>query len=143
MPAPYSSAPGNRPPPVVSGPYGKGRTKQALAKEADINVIMARYDKTGVIPVSKRQGFYADVSTMGDYRAVMERVQEAAEFFWQQPAELRAEFKNDPALFLDYVSNASEDDLREKGLLEAEGENPPAEEVAAPPVETPEIPASE
>lgn len=139
---PYSKA--HKPPAVKLSGFGKGKTKQSELGQADINLIVAKYDKTGIIPVSKRQAFYADVSTIGDYRSVMERVQEAAEFFMQQPADLRAEFENDPAQFLDFVSSASPDELREKGLLEAEGESPPLEEPVVPPaVETPEIPASQ
>lgn len=141
---PYSKA--VHPPKVRLSGFGKGKTKQSELQQADVNWIVAKYDKTGVIPVSKRQAFYADVSTIGDYRSVMERVQEAAEFFMQQPASLREEFENDPAKFLDYVSTATPDQLREKGLLEAEGEEPPVElpvepAPAPPAVEGSEIPA--
>lgn len=134
---PYSQA--NKPPTVKSGPFGKSRTKQSEARQADINWIVAKYEKTGIIPVSQRAGFFADVSTVGDYRAVLDRVQEAGEFFMQQPAALRAEFENDPTKFLDFVSTATADQLREKGLLEAEGEEPPVEEVP-PAAEAAEIP---
>ena len=124
--------------------WDKSLTKQSEAKATDINVIMARYEKTGVIPVSKRQAFFADVSTVADYRSVIERVRAVSEYFMEQPAELRAEFENDPAVFLDFISDPQNvGELRELGLLEEEGEAPPVEEVAPAPAEGVEIPPQE
>lgn len=112
----------------------KSRTRQSEAKACDINVIMARYTKTGIIPVQMREAFYADVSEMTDYRQVVDRIKFASEFFMRQPAELRARFANDPAMFLDFVADpANRDELVELGLLPKPGEEIPESVPEAPP----------
>lgn len=42
--------------------FGESMTDQSLANETNINTIVARYDRTGVIPPAKQQGVYADVT---------------------------------------------------------------------------------
>lgn len=104
-------------------------TRQEDARGCDVNVIIRKYYKTGVIPVDQREAFFADVSSVGDYRGVMERVKSAEAFFYQLPPDTRAEFSNDPAVFLDVVSDPdSRDRLVELGLLEGDGEPVPEAE---------------
>lgn len=45
---------------VVSVPYGESRTQQAAKDQTDINNIVNRYTRSGVLPET-RQGIYADV----------------------------------------------------------------------------------
>lgn len=124
------------PPPSV--PYvctGKSLTRQSEAKDCDVNVIMARYEKTGVIPVQSREAFYADVSEMGDYRTAVHQVKMAEEYFGSLPARVRSEFDNDPAAFLDFVSDPeNRGKMVELGLLPPET----AEEVGPDPGRGPE-----
>ncbi len=120
----YTAA--DRPPKVVLTDFDVSKTRQSEAAATNINTIMARYDKTGVLPVDSRQAFYADVSQMGDYRTALEQVRVADDAFMALPANVRAQFENDPALFLDFTSDpANRDQMREMGLIEKKPEDEP------------------
>ena len=95
-------------------------TRQSELESSDINSIMARYKTTGYLPTGdEREAFFADVSEMGDYRTAMQHMLDAEAFFMSLPSELRAEFENDTAQFLDFVSNdENHDRMVEMGLLE-------------------------
>lgn len=109
---------------------GNGKTKQEFRLEADINIIMARYQQTGVIDfVSKHQPRYQDVTGL-DYYEAMLTVSESRSMFQDLPAQLRERFKNDPGQFLDYVQDPDNtEEMRELGLLKASPK--PAEAPAA------------
>ncbi len=128
--------PTDPPPKVRWHPVGKSLTRQSEAADTNINTIMRRYETTGVLPTAGREGFYADVSEMGDYRTALEQVRRADEAFMQLPAHVRARFDNDAALFLDFTSDpANKDEMREMGLIEKN----PADEPRV--VATPAVPA--
>lgn len=99
----------------------QGRTKQSFKAECDINNLMSRYLKTGVLDfVNKHAPQYQDVTGL-DYQEAMDIVAHGNSMFNELPSKLRAEFDNDPALFLDFVSdpeNAPE--MAEMGLLTPE-----------------------
>lgn len=98
--------------------WGKSMARQSEAKMADINQIMAKYEKTGVLPLNTKEGFFADVSTVGDYREAIERVEKADTYFMQVPAKIRKQFDNDPAKFLDFVSDPSNmEEIESMGLI--------------------------
>ena len=98
--------------------YGKSLTRQSEAKYADINLIMAKYVKTGVLPQATRQGFFADVSIVGDYRDALQGVEHAETYFMHLPPEVRSKFMNDPAEFLDFVSDPENlPKIEEMGLI--------------------------
>lgn len=84
-------------------------TQQSFAEEADINVLMARYEKTGglvdprVVPT--RQPFYGDFSEGLDYLDAQNRVLEARGRFDALPARIRDYFRNDPVEFLHFVGD--------------------------------------
>jgi len=94
-------------------------THQSPSAECDINAIMARYQKTGVIDhVQRRTPQYGDFSQVKDYRENYQMILNAQESFMALPAHVRARFENDPALFLDYVQNPENlDGIRQLGLL--------------------------
>lgn len=109
--------------------WGKSLTRQSEAASADINLIMKKYDKTGILPPATRQGFFADVSSVGDYREAVERVEKADDMFMQFPAEIRSKFSNDPAEFLDFVSDPGNlPEIEEMGLIRKDGEAKPVEQ---------------
>ena len=97
----------------------KSMTEQSHKKECDINNIMARYLKTGVLDhVAIHQGNYGDVSDIGSFQESLQRVMDCQQTFDTLPAELRAQFQNDPGLFMDYVLDPeNEEGMRELGLL--------------------------
>ena len=79
-------------------------TVQEQKDQTDINKILAKYAKTGVIEhVGKYEGQYGDVSGL-DYQTMQNQIAGVNSMFAELPAKERAKFDNDPAKFLDYVS---------------------------------------
>lgn len=80
-------------------------TQQSAAAEADINNIVARYQKTGILPEIARQGVFGDVSGIPDYQTALNIVQDAEEAFKALPSPLRARFNHNPGELLDFLQN--------------------------------------
>lgn len=97
------------------------RTKQEFKDECDINVLMKRYQKTGLFP--QRPGDvprYVSNIGMPDYQASLEIVMRAQDEFASLNSELRKRFDNDPAKFLAFVNDPKNaDELVKLGLREA------------------------
>lgn len=117
----------------------EGRTKQAHKSECEINNILARYQRTGVLEfVNQRQGQYGDVTGV-DYQQAMNLVAEARETFAELPSKVRNRFDNDPAAYLDFVSDPENtEEMIKLGLLERAET---AEDEPAKPVVEAEAPA--
>lgn len=80
--------------------------KQAFKDECDVNAILKRYRKTGVIEhVSKVAARYGDFSEFKEYREMLDTVRSADEMFFGLPAELRKRFENNPANFVEFMGN--------------------------------------
>lgn len=95
---------------------GELLTKQSMKDECDINNIVAKYEKTGVLThLNATQATYADVSELGGYRDALDKVRAAEEVFMALPSELRAKFDNDPAKYLDFMGAATKEQLEELG----------------------------
>lgn len=120
---PYNSPPGRV---AVSFEGEVSMTKQSMKAECDINNILRRFAKTGVLEhVTGRAARFVDVSQVTDYRAALDHVRSADEYFSRLPAKVRARFKNDAAEFLDFVSDAkNEAEAVELGLLQAKKVEP-------------------
>lgn len=116
-----------------SFPVGNSRTKQSFKAECDINVLMKKYESTGVLPPGVGVGKYSDFSDVGDYLDAQVTLLRAQDQFDSLPARVRDRFRNDPAQFLTFVMDpANKSEARELGLLQEE-----APVIATPPVETP------
>lgn len=75
-----------------------GRTKQAPRQSADINTIIDRYKRTGLVEnVSRARQVFADVSGIGSYHESLNKIKAAEEAFMDLPAKVRSRFRNDPA----------------------------------------------
>lgn len=112
---------GHLPPNVGSGPFEDSLTRQSEAKDADINVILDRFARTGSMPVDDRQALFVDVSEVGDYRNVREQINRATAYFLTLDAKVRAEFDNDAARFLDeLVDPANKQKFVDLKILEAD-----------------------
>lgn len=109
-------------------PEGNGRTKQSHKDECDINQIMARYQKTGILDfTAKHEAQYGDVVGL-DFQRGLEIIGQAKAMFADMPSKLRARFSNDPGEFLDFVQDPeNREEARRLGLLK------PEEQVATPP----------
>lgn len=99
-----------------------GLTKQAFRDECNVNTIMAKYQKTGLLPhVDVHKGRYGDFTNVQDYQSSLNQVMAAQDMFNSLPSSIRVRFSNDPAEFLRFVDNPSNlDEMRSLGLLPSE-----------------------
>lgn len=95
------------------------RTKQNFQKECDINTIMGKYKKSGLLShVAKFQGNYDILPSEIDFHASQNAIIAANESFDSLPASIRTEFQNDPGLFLKMVDDPDNHDrMVELGLI--------------------------
>lgn len=90
---------------------GPGKTKQSFAAQVNVNNIVARYHKTGMLDhVRENPGIFADVSQIDDYPGMVAKLRFAQESFEQLPSALRKRFRNDPAELIAFVSDDSNRD---------------------------------
>lgn len=98
----------------------KTLTRQSEADACDINFIMKRYEKTGILPVSAKEAAFTDVSEVGSFREALDVIQRAEEGFMQLPAKVRERFGNDAVAFVDFCSDpANLAELQDLGVVEA------------------------
>lgn len=94
-------------------------TRQEFADECDINVLMARYQKSGIFPQADRPPMYLDVASMPDLQSALHIMMDAETAFQSLPAVVRKEFDNDPLKFVDFAQDEKNvSKLREWGLAE-------------------------
>lgn len=106
---------------TFDGDEGKSRTGQEFAEDADINNIMARYVKTGTVPMYiDRNMLDGDLHVMS-YHEMQNVIADANSSFNSLPAVVRARFDNDPAKFVDFaLDERNVGELRELGMLSPE-----------------------
>lgn len=111
-----------RPRPDVEGvrDWGPSRTRQADAKEADINYILAQYAKVGVMPIDKfKEMRYVNSIGVPDYLQALNLVQDAQERFDALPAKIRNRFNNNPELLIAFMNDERNyDEAVDLGLVE-------------------------
>lgn len=102
---------------IDSATYGPSLTIQDHAIDADINELMRRFKVTGQIPQSVRVPEFGDYTEVGDYRSALHVIMQAQEDFMSLSPKIRAQFNNDPQLFLDFCADkANLPAMREMGL---------------------------
>jgi len=84
---------------------GKTITQQQFKDEVDVNNIVNKFDKTGVVThlnsKTPRYGFAESV----DFKEAMDTVTDASEAFEDLPANVREYFNNDPQSFLEGLND--------------------------------------
>lgn len=102
-------------------------TKQAMRDECDINGIMRRFERTGLITHNAvREAYFDDVSEVPDFATAVETVRKASEMFMSLPAKIRSRFDNEPARYVEFCSDpANSDEMIQLGLKPAP-DAPPA-----------------
>lgn len=90
---------------VTSNTHGESRAKQSFRDECDMNNILKKYHKTGVLPIARSAGQYGDFSEVSDYQAALNKVMNAQNAFMDLPSRVRAEFDNDPGRFLQFATD--------------------------------------
>lgn len=86
-------------------------TQQHLGNECDINTIMERARRGLPVIQNARQAIYGDVSSVPQYREMLDIIRHAGEQFMLLPAKIRDRFQNDPVellRFLEDPTNAAE-----------------------------------
>lgn len=91
--------------PRVSFKNSPSMTKQAFAKDADINNIMDKYTKTGVLPSGTRAPMFGDFSSGEEYQSIQNKLIQAQSDFSLLPSDVRELFDNDVKALLDFASN--------------------------------------
>lgn len=82
---------------------GVSLTEQHHKKSCDINTIVAKYRKTGLLDhIKTHGGTYGDVTGM-DFKEAQDLIATQKSIFTDLPATVRAKFDNDPAEYLDLV----------------------------------------
>ena len=82
------------------------RTKQHFTEECDVNKILDKFSRTGILPDQKPK-MYGDFSNVQDYVSAFAIVQKAHEQFGNLDADIRARFHNNPSEFLNFATDAS------------------------------------
>jgi phage internal scaffolding protein len=82
-----------------------GRTKQAHKKESDINYIMAKYQKTGLMTNLKNNMPNYGFATSNDFHTSMNIITKAQSMFDELPSTIRNKFENKPEKFLEFVGD--------------------------------------
>lgn len=108
----------------------RSRTKQANKAETDINLMVARYKKTGMFTnINPKEPKYGDFSEAVSLEDAFNRVQQATKEFMALPAQVRAMAQNDPVTLLEMLADeGAVQALKAAGLpikdTPPEGENP-------------------
>lgn len=137
----------------IRKPYGKStrqrfdtgevsRTKQSFKDESDINFIMKKYLKTGVIThMRDNPGMFVDLPETLDYQEALNIVHEAGVMFDELPGSVRKRFNNSAVEFLDFMNDeVNLEESIELGLRVEEEEIEPVLDPPASPVEEPAAP---
>lgn len=105
--------------PVIKVTTG-GRTQEHFQKDCDINFIMAKYKKTGVVEhVRKTRAMYGDFTEFMDQAVNMDKVAKAQQAFEALPATLRNKFSNDPRKMMEFIHDKRNfDECVELGIFD-------------------------
>lgn len=108
--------------------------QQSFKDDADINVILERFNVTGELPSSPREPQYGDfLDSPVDYKQAMDVVMSAQSAFNALPARLRARFDNDAVKFVDFVSDdKNRNEALDLGLIESAAADDVAQATGAP-----------
>lgn len=125
---------------IVANHKADGRTKQSFREESEIKNIIKRYQRTGLLDFkNEHAASYGEFSSM-DFHEAMNIVVRGTEMFSDLPSDVRKKLKNDPAEFVDVVTNpARQAEAQALGLIKAPATKPsqPAPEAIVPAPGTP------
>lgn len=99
---------------------GPSMTKQSFREHVEINNVIARYRKSGIVDhLNRNPGYFGDVSNIKSYQESLNVVIEAQDKFASLPANIRERFANDPALFIQFMSDPKNvDEAIKLGLVQ-------------------------
>lgn len=100
----------------------ESKTQQSDKDDADINIIVGRFMKSGQLPqISKNPILGGDFTSGADFRDALEYVREAKAAFEEIPAKIRRIFGNSPEAFIEYAADPENlPQMRKWGLANEE-----------------------
>jgi phage internal scaffolding protein len=85
---------------------GPSLTQQSLKSETDVNAILKRYSKTGVIThVNETKAAYGDFSNIKGYDDALNYIQDVMDEFMDLPSHIRKEFNNNPEEMVSFLQD--------------------------------------
>lgn len=94
------------------------KTDQSYKKSSDINVMMKKFNTTGILPHSNKTGIFADVSNVKTLDEMFKLSTIALEAFQELPARVRKLMNNDASKLESFIADADNYDICvEHGLL--------------------------
>lgn len=98
---------------------GESMTQQQFKGECDVNNILAKYKKTGLVThLAKHNAKFGDFSTYEDYQQSLDKILTAQNSFNHLPSELRKKFDNDPGKLIEYLQDEkNHDEAIQYGLM--------------------------
>lgn len=104
-----------------------GMTDPSQAAELDVNWIVDRFTKTGILPGVDIPRVYGDLSDVPSYMDALEIITRASEQFDSLNAVVRKRFDNDPVLFLEFMERDDEEATKERLSLGLATLRPPTD----------------
>lgn len=100
--------------------------QQHYKDECDINTIVERFTRTGVLPQAGSEPFFGDfIGLPNNYHDALNQVRSQDGLFMQLPADVRAKFRNDVGQLLDFINDDSNyDEAVKLGLIPAKTLSP-------------------
>lgn len=103
---------------LFEGKRSLSQTKQCFRDSVNINTIMAKAKRTGILPIKTDNGVFGDYSNVVDYRDCLDKIMNIEALFLRLPAAVRNKFQNDPGALLSFLQDPkNEDEARKLGLL--------------------------
>lgn len=101
------------------GARSKSRTQQHFKDEVNINTIMRKAKRSGILPFKgPEDSVFQDLTGITDYKESLDRIIAIDQRFQQLPANIRSKFGNNPDAILKYLQDPNnEKEARSLGLL--------------------------
>lgn len=98
--------------------FGVSKTQQNLKRETDIDYIVERSRKIGMLPNNNRVPTYQDVSQVPDYQSALHIVINAQKQFDLLDSKIRKRFRNDPSEMMAFLADpANIDEAVKLGMM--------------------------
>lgn len=104
-------------PETVQQEERENRTVQSEADRCNINKIITRYRKTGVIDHTNNLPTQYGVAVGDDFKTIMDKTRKVQQSFESMPVEVRQRFNNDAAQFMDYVSTTPQSEIEKDEMF--------------------------
>lgn len=117
-------------------PASRSVTNQSDKDSTDLNLIFAKYEKTGLIPDiitgDMRKPIFGDFTLVPDFTTMQRNIARTQQAFDALPASIRDEFKNDPQALIEFLADSKNDEKAVKLGLKDKTHLPVPDVVADP-----------